>query len=207
MKPQPLHKSFYSDGFSEWHHLYAPEVGFGNVGARRSQHLAAVWERSYLSVGADGSQLCVWPELCFRVRHGRDGEMEGGGREESRRHNLAPINFQGGVGMKEGKRKRRASRVPVKSVPGWSRPAWGERGSQPPSLCVQECNANLCQGVDFCFAPDFLCSVGLFLFPLHLICSVSPSLFILILSHPAWFSINTLFGLATPPFFSLCTLS
>lgn len=52
-------------------------------------------------MGADGSQLCVWPELWLRVRPGRDGETEG--REGRRgRHCLGPINFWGG-GRDEGR--------------------------------------------------------------------------------------------------------
>lgn len=53
-------------------------------------------------MGADGSQLCVWPGLWLRVRPGRDGEMEDGGREERRRrrrrHSLALKNSWGGWG-------------------------------------------------------------------------------------------------------------
>lgn len=85
-------------------------------------------------MGADGSQLCVWPGLWLRVRPGRDREMEDRRREERRRrrrHSLAPMNSWG-VGMEDGKRKRRASlAVPMKSVPGRFRPARGKRRSQP----------------------------------------------------------------------------
>lgn len=75
------------------------EREFGNVGARRGQQAAAVWERSYLTVGADGSQLCVCPGLWLTVGPGRDGEIEDGGREERRRrYSLALVNSLGGWG-------------------------------------------------------------------------------------------------------------
>lgn len=49
-------------------------------------------------MGADGSQLCVWPGLWLRFKPGRHGEMEDRGREERRRrgHSLAPANSWGG---------------------------------------------------------------------------------------------------------------
>lgn len=95
-----LHKLVYTDRLTEWHHVYVPGVGAGNVGARRWQQSAAVWERSYLTVGADGSQLCVWPGLWLTVRPGRDGEMEDGAREERRRHCLALMSTWG-VGVEK----------------------------------------------------------------------------------------------------------
>lgn len=45
--------------------------------------MAALRGRSYLTVGADGSQLRVWPGLRLTVRPGRDGATEHGGREEA----------------------------------------------------------------------------------------------------------------------------
>lgn len=45
--------------------------------------MAALRERSYLPVGADGGQLRVWPGLRLTARPGRDGATEHGGKEEA----------------------------------------------------------------------------------------------------------------------------
>lgn len=171
-------------------------VGDGNVGERGWQQLAAVWDRSYLTVRADGSQLCVWPGLWLRVRPGRDGEMEVGRRWGG--GTVWILWTLGGLGWRTVKRKRRA---PMKSVPGRSRPVWDESRSQPSRiwLCLSVWR-NAAQSS--AKVSNFASPRHLPLFLLHLFFAVSPSPFILILSNPYLFLYN---GSALLLFFSSLT--
>lgn len=72
-----LHKFVYTVGSTEWHHLLCSMRGSQECGSAKGTADGCVWETSYLTVGADGSQLCVWP------RPRRDG-----GREEGRRESV-----------------------------------------------------------------------------------------------------------------------
>lgn len=99
-------------------------------------------------MGADGSQLCVWPGLWLRLRPGRDGEMEDRGKGEEAQSGSDELL---GAGMEEGQRKRRASTCEVcprsveTSMKRVQEPAFPDLTL---SFCVKECSLKLCQGVD-----------------------------------------------------------